>query len=179
MPTSKIEHFRKRTGGRPVEAGPPETEVVEIFSDGACLTNPGRGGYAVVLLNRNKRLELSGGFRRTTNNRMELMAVIVGLETLHGRRSVRVYTDSKYVQESMIRGWVWKWRADSWRKKDRLRVNYDLWDRLLRVCDRHAVEFEWIRGHFGHTENERCDFLATQAANDANLPAEQDMNSAS
>ncbi len=143
---------------------------VKIFTDGACQRNPGRGGYGIVIVDGHDRRELSGGFRFTTNNRMELIAAIVGLESLHGRRSAAVYTDSQYLAESMKREWARKWLANGWNRRKGVVKNIDLWERLLRVCARHVVEFRWIRGHAGHHENERCDRLATTAACNGNLP---------
>ncbi len=155
------------TGG-PIERS--DLGLVSIFTDGACQRNPGRGGYGIVIVDGHDRRELSGGFRFTTNNRMELIAAIVGLESLHGRRSAAVYTDSQYLAESMKRGWARKWQANGWNKRKGVVKNNDLWERLLRVCARHVVEFRWIRGHAGHHENERCDRLATTAAWNGNLP---------
>ena len=143
---------------------------VTIYTDGACLGNPGPGGYAAVLLSGNHRRELSGGFRRTTNNRMEIMAAIVGLQALKFPCVVELYTDSKYLQESVSLGWAKRWQAKGWKKKQRTRVNWDLWERLLDACARHEVEFLWVRGHAGDIENERCDVLSVQAAQSKDLP---------
>jgi len=137
---------------------------VVMFTDGACIDNPGPGGYGVVVLQEEHRTELFGGFRVTTNNRMEMMAAIVGLELLDRMSNVKVYTDSKYLQESMSRGWAQKWRRNGWKTRQGLRANYDLWDRLIEVSDKHNVEFLWVPGHAGNAENERCDLLATRAA---------------
>ena len=145
---------------------------VTIYTDGACLGNPGPGGYAAVLLQGRHRKELSGGFRRTTNNRMEIMAALVGLETLNRRCTVRVHTDSRYVQQSISLGWAKRWRAKDWKHGPGKRVSWDLWERLLAVCARHEVEFVWVRGHAGNVENERCDFLSVQAAHRPDLPGD-------
>ncbi|HEX5370216.1 MAG TPA: ribonuclease HI [Dehalococcoidia bacterium] len=144
---------------------------VQIFSDGACLGNPGPGGYGVILVHKEARKELSGGARLTTNNRMELLGVIKGFEALKERCSVRVVTDSQYVVDSMEKGWARKWRANAWLKSDRQpALNADLWSRLLDLCAKHVVSFEWVRGHAGHPENERCDRLAVTAARLPDLP---------
>ncbi len=117
------------------------------------------------------RKELSGGFRHTTNNRMELMAVIVGLQALKAPSEVSVMTDSKYVSDAVNLGWARRWRANNWKKNKREKaLNPDLWETLLELCERHQVSFTWVRGHAGHTENERCDRLAVQAANQSGLP---------
>ena len=146
-----------------------EPASVIIFTDGACIGNPGQGGYGVVLVDGPRRIELSGGFRLTTNNRMELMAAIVGLETVRLQSKVAIYSDSKYVQEGIGRGWARTWRASGWRNRNGTRVNSDLWDRLLELCDHHDVKVFWLPGHSGNWENERCDWLATQAARRDNL----------
>src|SRR5262249_47025585 len=138
-----------------------ELKHVLIYTDGACLGNPGPGGYGVVLLYGTRRRELSGGFRQTTNHRMELMAAIVGLEALRYRCAVTVYTDSQYVVESITKGWAARWRANHWKRNEKDRaLNPDLWERLLDLCDQHEVRFEWLRGHTGNRENEQCDHLA-------------------
>jgi ribonuclease HI len=138
---------------------------VIIYADGACLGNPGPGGYGTVLLFQDKRKELSGGYRRTTNNRMELMAAIVGLEALKASSKVVLYSDSKYVVDAVEKGWARGWRRNGWRKADKqMAMNPDLWERLLTVCARHNVRFEWVKGHAGNVENERCDALANAAA---------------
>jgi len=148
----------------------PKLTNVTIYTDGACLGNPGPGGYAVVLLHGQHRKELSGGYRLTTNNRMEILAAIVGLQTLKHRCAVKLYTDSKYLQESITLGWAQRWRAKGWKRGDGQRVNRDLWERLLDLCGRHEVEFIWVRGHAGDPENERCDFLSVQASQQKDLP---------
>lgn len=145
---------------------------VTVYTDGACLGNPGPGGYAAVLLQGTHRKELAGGFRRTTNNRMEIMAAIVALEALKHRCTVKVRTDSRYVQQSITLGWAKRWRSKGWRNKDGKRLNWDLWERLLAVCGKHDVAFIWVRGHAGDTENERCDVLSVGAAQGKGLPAD-------
>lgn len=144
---------------------PNERRHIRIYSDGACRGNPGPGGYGVVLLYGEHRKELAGGFRRTTNNRMELLAAIVGLEALKEPCDVTLISDSEYVVNAMTQGWPVRWRMNGWRRgKQGPALNPDLWERLLKLCEKHKVEFEWVRGHAGDKENERCDWLATQAA---------------
>ncbi len=147
---------------------------VTIHTDGACIGNPGRGGYGVVLQFGEQRKELSGGYRLTTNNRMELMGPIKALQTLKQSYVVILYSDSRYVVDAIEKGWVERWRAKGWmrNKKDRA-VNPDLWERLLDLCSEHEVEFRWVRGHAGNRYNERCDRLATQAARQKNLPIDE------
>ncbi len=142
---------------------------VTLFTDGACLGNPGPGGYGVILEEDGKRRELSGGFRLTTNNRMELMAAIVGLSELKQASKVRIFSDSTYVVNSMKLGWARQWRRTGYKKKK----NPDLWERLLTLADRHSVEFIWVEGHAGHPENERCDQLSVLAAQRRGLPADE------
>ncbi len=144
---------------------------VEIHTDGACLGNPGPGGYGVVLRYGESRRELSGGYRLTTNNRMELMAVIKALEALNRPCPVILHSDSRYVVDAIEKGWAKKWQANGWRRNKReLALNPDLWQTLLELCARHQVQFRWVRGHAGNAENERCDRLAVQAAKQPNLP---------
>lgn len=148
--------------------------LVKIYTDGAASPNPGPGGYGTVLLNGEGRLELSGGFRRTTNNRMEIMAAIVGLEALKEPSKVTVISDSQYVVNAMEKGWARRWRARGWmRNEDEVALNSDLWQRLLCVCECHVVRFVWVRGHAGNLENERCDRLAGQYRSPANLPVDE------
>ena len=134
---------------------------VDIFTDGACSGNPGPGGYGVILRYNGIEKVLSGGEPSTTNNRMELLGVISGLEALKTRCCVKVYTDSKYVVNAVVNGWAKSWKAKGWKKKDgKPAKNPELWERLLQLLDKHEVEFIWIKGHDGHPENERCDALA-------------------
>ena len=148
---------------------------VRLYTDGACVGNPGPGGYGAVLLSGGRRKELSGGYRLTTNNRMELTAVIVGLETLKGRRRVALYSDSKYVLDALSKGWAARWRANGWFRNRRERaVNPDLWERLLDLCKAHDMTFHWVKGHSGNPHNERCDRLAAEAAARPNLPADEE-----
>ena len=136
-------------------------KIVQIFSDGACSGNPGPGGFGVILRCDGREKELSGGEKSTTNNRMELMGVITGLEALKYPCTVTVQTDSKYVVDSVTKGWAKSWRKNGWVKSDKKpALNADLWERLLSLLDLHDVTFTWIKGHAGHAENERCDRLA-------------------
>jgi ribonuclease HI len=150
-----------------------EPKHVIIYTDGACIDNPGPGGYGVVLLYGQKRRELTGGYRRTTNNRMELMAAIAGLQALKMPCRVTIFSDSQYLVNGMTQGWAERWRANGWRtSKTKKAANPDLWGQLLDLCDQHDVEFAWVRGHMGDRENERCDYLSIQAAGQANLPTD-------
>jgi ribonuclease HI len=150
------------------------TKRVIIYTDGACLGNPGPGGYGVVLLYQGHRKELSGGYRRTTNNRMELMAAIAGLEALKEKCHVTLYSDSEYLVKAMSRGWAQRWRANGWKRSKREKaLNPDLWERLWQLCQYHEVEFSWVKGHGGTSENIRCDELAVQAARQPDLPADE------
>lgn len=149
----------------------PEPGKIMIYTDGGCSYNPGPGGYGVVVYNGMDRQELSGGFRLTTNNRMELKACIEGLKYFAIPSTVTLYSDSKYVVDAVSKGWARKWRANGWmRTATDGAENYDLWEQLLNLCDRHRVNFVWVKGHEGNTENECCDKLATTAAAGKNLP---------
>ena len=136
---------------------------VEIFTDGACSGHPGPGGYGVILRYKGVSKELSGGEERTTNNRMELTAVITGLSALKEPGTVTLYSDSKYIIDAIQKGWAKKWRANGWMRnaKDPA-LNPDLWEKLLDLLEKHEVTFVWVKGHAGHPENERCDQLAVQ-----------------
>lgn len=134
---------------------------IELFTDGACSGNPGPGGWGAILRYNGIEKELSGGEKNTTNNRMELTAVIMGLSALKEPCRVRLVTDSRYVADGIGKGWAASWRKNGWRKADKKpALNADLWERLLRLTELHTVEIEWVRGHNGHPENERCDALA-------------------
>jgi len=144
---------------------------VTLYTDGACTGNPGPGGYGVILQFGKHRRELSGGYAHTTNNRMEMMAVIAGLQALKEPCRVRVVTDSEYVVNAMEKGWARSWRARGWRRRTgEPALNADLWQQVLDLCERHQVSFQWVRGHAGHAENERCDRLAVEAAAGQDLP---------
>ena len=134
---------------------------VELYTDGACRGNPGKGGYGAILVYGKYEKEISGGERETTNNRMELMAAIAGLEALKEPCKVKLYSDSKYLVDAYNQGWVYSWRESGWRRgKDELK-NPDLWDRLFSLTEKHDVSFIRVKGHNGHDYNERCDALAT------------------
>lgn len=134
---------------------------VKVYTDGACSGNPGAGGWGTILEYKGIKRELSGGMAETTNNRMELTAVIEGLKALKESCKVTVITDSQYVANGINLGWAKSWKANGWRKKDRKpALNPELWDALLSEIARHEVTIEWIKGHAGHPENERCDELA-------------------
>jgi ribonuclease HI len=149
-------------------SGLPE---VTVYTDGACLGNPGPGGYGAILLHGDKRKELSGGYARTTNNRMEIMACIAALEALRKPCHVTLYSDSQYVVNAMEQGWAARWKARGWKRTgNETAVNPDLWERLLALCSLHQVDFRWVRGHNGNRENERCDRLAVSAAALPGLP---------
>lgn len=136
-------------------------KFIELFTDGACSGNPGPGGWGVVLRYNGHEKELSGGEANTTNNRMELTAAIEGLTALKEPCKVRLVTDSKYVADGITKGWAESWRKNNWRKADKKpALNPDLWEKLLNLISEHDVTIEWVKGHAGHPENERCDQLA-------------------
>ncbi len=137
---------------------------VNLYADGACSGNPGPGGYGTILEYNGRCKEFSGGFAETTNNRMELLGAIVGLEALKEPCKVTLYSDSKYLCDAITRGWVYAWQKNGWRKKDKKpALNVDLWERMLPLLRRHEVTLVWIKGHAGHEKNERCDALAVAA----------------
>jgi ribonuclease HI len=156
----------KTNGGSPAPAASILVPgAITIYTDGGCRGNPGPGGYGAIIIDREKRIELSEGFRLTTNNRMELTSCIAALRGLPPPAAVILYSDSSYVVNGIRKGWARKWRANDWmRTKSEAAENSDLWEQLLELCDRHHVEFVWVRGHAGQPENERCDALATAAA---------------
>lgn len=134
---------------------------VEIYTDGACSGNPGKGGWGAVLVYGEKEKELSGAEKDTTNNRMELTAVIEALGALKQPCNVVLTTDSKYVCDAINKGWVYSWKKNGWKKSDKKpALNVDLWEKLLPLLEKHNVEFVWVKGHNGHPYNERCDALA-------------------
>jgi len=150
---------------------------VTIYTDGACLGNPGPGGYGVVLLYKGRRKELSGGYRETTNNRMEIMAAIVGLKALKEKCEATLYSDSEYLVKAMTEGWVERWRKNNWRRNRKEKaLNPDLWEQLLQLYEYHQVEFKWVKGHAKSAENNRCDELALEAAQQSNLPVDEGYN---
>jgi ribonuclease HI len=147
---------------------------VVIYTDGACDGNPGHGGYGVVLMYGGRRKELSGGFQRTTNNRMEVLAAIIGLKALKECCRVMLYSDSRYLVDAMEKGWVRRWQENDWRReKGRRAANVDLWERLVALCDQHEVEFVWVKGHSGDPENERCDTLSYRALEGDDLAVDE------
>ena len=134
---------------------------INLYTDGACKGNPGPGGYGIVLEFQGKKKELNGGYKLTTNNRMELLALIVGLESIKTQQyPIHVFSDSKYVIDSISKGWVFNWKTKGFKGKK----NQDLWERYLQLHPQFKIEFHWIKGHAGHPENERCDVLAVAAA---------------
>ncbi len=147
-----------------MDTNPMSIKHVTIYTDGGCApTNPGPGGYGIVLVYGERRRELSGGYRLTTNNRMELIGAIRSLETLKEPCRVDLFSDSQYVVNGIMKGWARQWQSNGWRRSNKEPAeNTDLWEQLLKLCEKHKVRFEWIRGHSGHQENERCDQLAAQ-----------------
>lgn len=144
---------------------------ITVYTDGAARGNPGPGGYGIVLMSGRHRKELSEGFRKTTNNRMELLAVIVALETLkHENSGVKIFTDSKYVADAVEKGWVFTWEKKQFKKKK----NPDLWIRFLKAYRKHNVKFHWVKGHSNNKENERCDKLAVDASYNPELKIDQE-----
>lgn len=143
---------------------------VEVYTDGACRGNPVRGGFGVVLKYREFRREMSSGFRRTTNNRMEVLAVIAALEALKEPCILTIYSDSRYLIDTMEKGWLDRWRKNGWKNKSGDAVkNIDLWRRLFVAKIRHRCKFIWVKGHAENPENNRCDELATAATDGENL----------
>ena len=149
---------------------------VVIFTDGGADPNPGPGGYGVVMLFGERgqhRKELSGGFRRTTNNRMEITACIQALLTLNRNSEAVIFTDSRYLADTIEKSWAVRWRKNGWKRSEGSpAINADLWAQMLDLLDQHTVSFVWVKGHAGTRENERCDWLATQATHKPNLPVD-------
>lgn len=171
-------HTAKQQGLQPVKDGSAGsyTESTLLYTDGGCINNPGPGGYGVVLLQGSVRTELTGGYRFTTNNRMELMACIVGLKALGPgyADSIRVITDSRYVVNGIMKGWAKRWQLNNWmRDKNHSAENIDLWAALLDLTEMYDVRFEWVKGHAGNIENERCDELAKVFALQSDLPPDK------
>jgi len=136
---------------------------VKIYTDGACSGNPGPGGYGAILIYGNHQKEFSGGEPKTTNNRMEVLAAIIALEALKETCHVELYSDSRYLVDTIEKGWAKRWKKNNWkRNKNEPALNVDLWERLLTVLEKHKVDFFWVKGHAGHPENERCDELARE-----------------
>lgn len=147
-------------------------EVI-IYTDGACIGNPGPGGYGIILKSGAHVREISGGFRLTTNNRMEITAAIVALQSLKKRCIVSLYSDSQLLVESIEQGWAHKWRRKGWKKGRKWVLNADLWEQLLILCEQHEVKFIWVRGHAGLTENERADQLSYIASQGKDLAVDE------
>ena len=147
---------------------------ITIHTDGACSGNPGPGGYGTVMQYGKHRMELSAGFRKTTNNRMELLAVIEGLQALNRPCEVTVFSDSKYIVDAVNKGWARRWQANGWKRNKRERaLNPDLWDELLRLLDEHTVSLRWVKGHAGNPGNERADALAVAASKGDSLAIDE------
>jgi len=154
------------------------TRAIDIYTDGACSPNPGPGGYGLIIARNGNRTERSGGFRKTTNNRMEIIAVLEGLKALDldGKEQVdiTIHSDSRYLVDMFNGGYAAKWRANGWRRENRQRaLNSDLWGALLDLASHMPVKFEWVRGHNEHPENERCDELAVEARQKEDLPPDE------
>lgn len=176
QPVSRSKPARPSTGSGKValgETGAPKPGEIAIYSDGGARFNPGPGGYGAIIIEDGVRRELSGGFRHTTNNRMELRGCIMALRALKATESrpIRIHTDSQYVVNGIAKGWARNWRSRGWRKNDgNPAQNADLWGELLDLLEGRRITFHWVRGHAGHPENERCDELAVAAAARPNLP---------
>ena len=144
--------------------------TIIIYTDGACTGNPGKGGYGAVIIDGDRREELSAGYKLTTNNRMEMMGAIAALESLKSNSQVKLHTDSKYIVDAVNKGWAKKWQSKGWRRNAKeMAKNPDLWQEILDLCKIHEIEFIWVKGHAGIAENERCDRLAVNAAHGSNL----------
>jgi ribonuclease HI len=155
---------RTKADGQKSAHKPPAKDQVVVYTDGGATDNPGPGGYGVVIEAPEGPYELSAGYRCTTNNRMELTAAIVSLEWFKKPSKILLYTDSRYVVDGITKGWAKKWRANNWmRTKSEPALNADLWEQLLAQCERHQVEFRWVKGHAGIPGNERCDQLSVAA----------------
>mgnify|MGYP001396417629 FL=1 len=150
-------------------------EEITIFSDGSSLGNPGPGGYGVIMRWKDHEIKISEGFRKTTNNRMELLGPITALKKLKKPQNVLITTDSRYVIDGIEKGWAKKWKQNNWmRDKKNKALNSDLWELLIDQCDYHlSVKFKWVKGHKGHPENEECDLLAKEAAMSSDLKIDE------
>lgn len=151
-------------------------KTVLLYTDGSCLGNPGPGGWGVILkmANTSHSKELSGGYRLTTNNRMEILAAIEGLGALNQLCAVELYSDSQYLCNAVVKGWIYSWQRKNWMREHGKPVpNKDLWLRLLPLLAKHKINFNWLRGHAGHPENERCDQMARAIAAHKDLPADE------
>ncbi len=166
--------FRSKKKNRCEGIEKRETDIT-IFTDGGCINNPGPGGYGAVIVEQGEEKELSGGFRLTTNNRMEMMAAIMALRHCVGRaESISLFSDSSYLVNAINKGWLKKWQANGWKKADGGDVlNVDLWRELLQLLENTRVHFHWVKGHAGNPLNERCDRLAVTSARKKNLPVDE------
>jgi ribonuclease HI len=165
---------RSKTAARRQAPEAAKPGQIVMYTDGGALGNPGPGGYGAVIILNGKTRELSKGFRKTTNNRMELMACIAGLSDVKKPSAIILYSDSRYVVDGITKGWARKWKANGWKKADKSpALNPDLWDQLLKLCDKHDVEFRWVKGHAGIPGNERCDELAVRAASGTRLAVDK------
>ena len=145
-------------------------KAITIYTDGSSKGNPGPGGYGIVLKSGEHRKEMSAGYRLTTNNRMELLAVIVALEAIKSDQyEITVHTDSKYVADAITKGWIWGWEKKDFKGKK----NKDLWQRFIPLFKKYRVKFKWLKGHAGHPENERCDYLAVKSAGGTSLKEDE------
>jgi len=163
----------RQTAAPPARRPDDRDGRILVFTDGGSIHNPGPGGYGILIMDTGGRREISGGFRKTTNNRMELMGCIVALSQFEKPARVLLRSDSQYVVNGIIKGWAARWRQNGWmRTPDEPAQNSDLWDKLLILIEKHDVVFEWVKGHAGHAENERCDELARAASLKKNLPAD-------
>ncbi len=143
---------------------------INLYSDGSCLGNPGRGGYGIILEYNGKSKEMNQGYTLTTNNRMEILGVIVGLQALKEKCHVEIYTDSQYVINAIKKAWLANWQKNGWKTANKKDVkNKDLWEILYKELQKHSINFNWIKGHSGHPMNERCDALAKEAAEKKDL----------
>lgn len=144
---------------------------VTIYTDGACLGNPGPGGWAAILYFKNNKKEIVGGNTGTTNNRMELKAVILALKSLPQSYKVTIFTDSKYLHDALVKGWLIRWQKNGWQTSSKTAVkNQDLWKELIPLLKKHQITMKWVKGHDGQPENERCDLLAKKEAKKGNYP---------
>lgn len=168
---TKPRSTQKKKSQVPLET---DADTIAVFTDGGAINNPGPGGYGIVIDDGLSRQEFSGGYRLTTNNRMEMMAAIVALRQLRGiSKKVHLYSDSSYLVNGIEKGWARKWRSKGWRKSDGQPVmNIDLWKELLELLSEISVRFIWLKGHAGHELNERCDRLAVSSARKEGLPAD-------
>jgi ribonuclease HI len=164
----QTEDTGQQTAGKDAVAG----DGISVYTDGSCLGNPGPGGYGVIIHEGGQERQLSGGFRHTTNNRMEIMAAIAGLKAAGaGKQPIHLYSDSSYLVNAIDKGWAKNWARRGWRKADgQPAQNPDLWREILDLLAERKVVWHWLRGHMGHRENERCDRLALMAAKSADLP---------